>query len=59
MQTDINGFYTRFVTYRPADNPKTAGHPLVADKLLDEMSGDPALFLHPYDRDFFYVTLKQ
>jgi hypothetical protein len=58
MQTDINGFYTRFVTYRPADNPKVAGHPLVADKLLNEMSGDPALFLHPYDRDFFYVTLK-
>ena len=58
MQTDINGFYTRFVTYRPADNPKAAGHPLVADKLLNEMSGDPALFLHPYDRDFFYVTLK-
>ncbi len=58
MQTDINGFYTRFVTYRPADNPKASGHPLVADKLLNEMSGDPALFLHPYDRDFFYVTLK-
>jgi hypothetical protein len=58
MQTDINGFYTRFVTYRPADNPQVAGHPLVADKLLNEMSGDPALFLHPYDRDFFYITLK-
>ncbi len=58
MQTDINGFYTRFVTYRPADNPKATGHPLVADKLLNEMSGDPALFLHPYDRDFFYITLK-
>jgi hypothetical protein len=58
MQTDINGFYTRFVTYQPADNPKATGHPLVADKLLNEMSGDPALFLHPYDRDFFYITLK-
>jgi hypothetical protein len=57
MQTDINGFYTRFVTYRPADNPKAA-YPLVADKLLNEMSGDPELFLHPYDRDFFYITLK-
>jgi hypothetical protein len=59
MQTDINGFYTRFVTYRPADNPKATGHSLVADKLLNEMSGDPALFLHPYDRDFFYITLNQ
>ncbi len=58
MQTDINGFYTRFVTYRPADNPKAAGHPVVADKLLSEMSGDPEMFLHPYDRDFFYVTLN-
>jgi len=57
MQTDINGFYTRFVTYRPADSPKAA-YPLVADKLLNEMSGDPELFLHPYDRDFFYITLK-
>ena len=58
MQTDINGFYTRFVTYQPADNPKTAGYSLMASKLLKEMSGDPALFLHPYDRDFFYLTLK-
>jgi hypothetical protein len=57
MQTDINGFYTRFVTYQPNDNAKAA-YPLAANKLLKEMSGDPALFLHPYDRDFFYVTLK-
>ncbi|HTP10921.1 MAG TPA: phosphodiester glycosidase family protein [Anaerolineae bacterium] len=57
MQTDINGFYTRFVTYQPSSNSK-ATYPLVADKLLKEMSGDPELFLHPYDRDFFYVTLK-
>ena len=39
-------------------HPQAAGHPLAADTLLNEMSGDPALFLHPYDRDFFYVTLK-
>jgi hypothetical protein len=58
MQTDINGFYTRFVTYSLAANSKATGHALVANKLLNEMSGDPALFLHPYDRDFFYVTLK-
>ncbi len=58
MQIDINGFYTRFVTYRPADNPKAFGHPVMANKLLKEMSGDLAQFLHPYDRDFFYVTLK-
>jgi hypothetical protein len=56
MQMDINGFYTRFVTYQ--DNPKVPGYPVIASKLLNEMSGDPALFLHPYDRDFFYVTVK-
>lgn len=58
MQIDINGFYTRFVTYQPASNPKAFGHLVTANKLLNEMSGDPAQFLHPYDRDFFYVTLK-
>ncbi len=56
MQLDINGFYTRFVTYQ--DNPKASGYPVIASKLLNEMSGDPAMFLHPYDRDFFYVTVK-
>lgn len=56
MQLDINGFYTRFVTYQ--DNPKTSGYPVIASKLLNEMSGDPAQYLHPYDRDFFYVTVK-
>ena len=58
MQMDINGFYTRFVTYQAPDNPKASGYPVIASKLLNEMSGDPALFLHPYDRDFFYVTVK-
>ena len=58
MQLDINGFYTRFVTYQVADNPQAFGYPVIAHKLLNEMSGDPALFLHPYDRDFFYLTTK-
>jgi hypothetical protein len=57
MQLDINGFYTRFVTYTPADNAKSA-YPVVASKLLNQMSGDPAQFLHPYDRDFFYITAR-
>jgi hypothetical protein len=57
MQLDINGFYTRFVTYTPAAG-SAAKPALVANKLLKEMSGDPALFLHPYDRDFFYLTAK-
>ena len=54
MQLDINGFYTRFVTYTQA----TGAHTLTANKLLKEMSGDPLLFLRPYDRDFFYITAK-
>lgn len=58
MQLDINGFYTRFVTYQAAPDPKATGYALVADKLLNQMSGDPALFLHPYNRDFFYITYQ-
>ena len=59
MQLDINSFYTRFVTYQAAPDPKASGYPLVANKLLNQMSGDPALFLHPYNRDFFYITYRQ
>jgi hypothetical protein len=56
MQLDINGFYTRFVTYRPAD-PKSR-YPVTADKLLNAMSASSAQFLTPYDRDFFYLTAR-
>lgn len=55
MQLDINGFYTRFATFRPA--AANSRHPVVAEKLLNEMSVAPNQFLDPYDRDFFYVTL--
>ena len=53
MQLDINGYYTRFVTYAAA-----GGQPLAAHKLLKEMTGDPSQFLRPYDRDFFYVMAR-
>jgi len=59
MQLDINGFYTRFVTYQATSSAQTTGGLLVAHKLLTQMSGDPAQFLKPYARDFFYVTTKQ
>ncbi len=59
MQLDINGSYTRFVTYQAANSDQTTGGQLVAHKLLTQMSGDPAQFLKPYARDFFYVTTKQ
>jgi hypothetical protein len=55
MQLDINGFYTRFVTYKPTENAKS-GHPMVAEKLLTAMTSYPTQFLTPYDRDFFYIT---
>ena len=55
MQLDINGFYTRFVTYAPSDAANSK-YPVTAGKLLKEMSAGPTQFLTPYDRDFFYVT---
>ena len=55
MQLDINGFYTRFVTYAPSDAANSK-YPVKADKLLKEMTASPTQFLTPYDRDFFYVT---
>jgi hypothetical protein len=55
MQLDINGFYTRFVTYAPSEVANSK-YPVTAGKLLKEMSGGSTQFLAPYDRDFFYVT---
>ena len=55
MQLDINGFYTRFAIYRAGQ--AYSRYPVVADKLLNEMSVTPNQFLDPYDRDFFYVTV--
>jgi hypothetical protein len=57
MQLDINGFYTRFVTYQPSNNAKSS-YPVVAEKLLTAMTAPATQFLRPYDRDFFYVTLR-
>ncbi len=53
MQLDINPVWTRFVTFRPV-----ASNRLVADKLLIQMTGTSSQFLYPYDRDFFYLTLR-
>ena len=57
MQLDINGFYTRFVTYQTS-NSKINGISAKASKLLNEMQGNSDQFLQPYDRDFFYVTVR-
>ena len=56
MQLDINGFYTRFVTYEPSANAKAGTFPIIARKLLNEMQTSTTQFLTPYDRDFFYLT---
>ena len=54
MQLDINGYYTRFVTYAPLK--AGSRYSVEAVKLLDQMSAGSTQFLSPYDRDFFYVT---
>jgi hypothetical protein len=56
MQLDINGFYTRFVTYVP--NPASSGFPVIAHKLLNEMTAPATQFLTPYNRDFFYLMAR-
>jgi len=58
MQLDINGFYTRFVTYQPVTNPKANAFPVIAHKLLNEMPTSATQFLTPYDRDFFYLLAR-
>jgi hypothetical protein len=53
MQLDINGIFTRFVTFRSVN-----GNTPLADKLLSQMGGTGTQFLKPYERDFFYVTSR-
>jgi hypothetical protein len=59
MQLDINGYYTRFAIYHSNPTPATAKgqHPVIAEKLLTQMTLPPDQYLTPYDRDFFYITL--
>ena len=49
IQLDINGYWVLFETFRPADGG------LQPDPLLDGMKND-GRYLHPFDRDFFYLT---
>lgn len=59
MQLDINQYYARFVTYTKGDDPAApeAGQ-WMAKRLLDQMDNDPDIYLTPYPRDFFYLTLR-
>ncbi len=56
MQLDINEFYTHFVTYQPSTSQSSG---LAAERLLSQMTDTPSLYLTPYLRDFFYLTLRQ
>lgn len=58
MQLDINQYYAHFVTYSSMESPpNSAGGQLTAQPLLDKMIDVHSLFLVPYPRDFFYLTL--
>jgi hypothetical protein len=52
MQLDINQYYAQFDTYSRANGQ------LASQRLLDQMTVNPGLFLTPSVRDFFYVTLQ-
>jgi hypothetical protein len=51
IQLDINSIYVRFDTFQPS---QSGG--LVASPLLDTMKGESQRYLHPWSRDFFYLT---
>jgi hypothetical protein len=52
MQLDINAIYVRFDTFQAS----AAG--LRASPLLSAMRGDGQRYLHPWTRDFFYLTAR-
>jgi hypothetical protein len=60
MQLDINQYYAHFVTYPEAGTTAgSAGSPLVAEPLLQQMINVRDLYLTPNVRDFFYLTARQ
>ncbi len=52
MQLDINEYYAQFDTYSQQNGQ------LVGQRLLDQMTNNPGMYLTPDPRDFFYVTLR-
>ncbi len=52
MQLDINQYYAQFVTYSQVNSQP------VGQRLLNQMTINPKLFLTPNARDFFYLTLR-
>jgi hypothetical protein len=51
MQLDINNFWVLFVTIH-SENGKLAPEPLLPDQMKEFLGR----YLHPYTRDYFYVT---
>ncbi len=52
MQLDINEYYAQFDTYSLVNGQ------LVNQRLLDQMTNTPGMYLTPDPRDFFYVTVR-
>lgn len=53
MQLDINPFWVRFVLYQPISS---GGY--TYESLLKAMQNGGSQYLHGYNKDFFYLTLK-
>ena len=51
MQLDINNFWVLFVSIH-ADNGKLVPEPLLPDQMTEFLDR----YLHPYTRDYFYLT---
>jgi hypothetical protein len=63
MQLDVNATWERYVLYR--DTPQVIQRggqsvtlPVTAYRLIDQMTAGPTQFLVPYDRDFFFLTVR-
>lgn len=53
LQLDINNYWVRFVTFQRND-----GGQLFAQQLISAMPREPAKYLVPEQRDFFYLTSR-
>ena len=51
MQLDINNYYVLFTSFE-----STNGQLAASALLPNDMVGNISRFLHPYERDFFYIT---
>ena len=52
MQLDINQYYAQFMAYSHANGT------LTGQRLLDQMTNKPSMYITPNIRDFFYLTVR-